>query len=232
MICPATIGLDQRENDFVTARIRAVAAYVGAPLQSEMPCKPNVQILFTADPRKSMRAVLKWAAESLGVAFPHQEDRALDASAGCMPFEGWYVTAGGGSTVLNRDPAMIGGIAIESLWPYVVPNSAHANGALRSILSAVFVIDINQAAGIPVRSIADYLSVLALTVIQSPDHCDPLPNILDLMSRSCASRDKPTGLTAGDLAFLKALYYHNTGIGPTLSRDDIEINMLKQFNRG
>jgi hypothetical protein len=66
-------------------------------------------------------------------------------------------------------------------------------------------------------------------VVQSPDHCDPLPSILDLMSSSCGTREKPTDVTAGDLAFLKALYYHNTGLGPTLSMDDIEINMMRQL---
>jgi len=65
--------------------------------------------------------------------------------------------------------------------------------------------------------------------VQTPDHCDPLPSILDLESSTCGAREKPTAITAGDLAFLKALYYHNTGIGPTLSRDDIQINMLRQF---
>jgi hypothetical protein len=69
----------------------------------------------------------------------------------------------------------------------------------------------------------------ALTVIQNPDYCDPLPSILDMRSSACASRDKPMSITAGDLAFLKALYYKNTGLGKTLSRDDIQIHMMKQF---
>jgi hypothetical protein len=67
--------------------------------------------------------------------------------------------------------------------------------------------------------------------VQSPDHCDPLPSILDLMSSSCGGRAAPTGMTAGDLAFLKALYYRNTGLGPSLSRDAIEENMMEQFKR-
>lgn len=36
-------------------------------------------------------------------------------------------------------------------------------------------------------------------------------------------------LTAGDLAFLKALHYQNTDIGPTLSREDIQLNMMRQL---
>jgi hypothetical protein len=71
--------------------------------------------------------------------------------------------------------------------------------------------------------------MLTLSVVQSPDHCDPLPSILDVMSSSCAGRVRPTALTAGDLAFLKALYYRNTGIGSSPSRDDIEFAMMREF---
>jgi hypothetical protein len=70
---------------------------------------------------------------------------------------------------------------------------------------------------------------LALSVIQSPDHCDPLPSILDLMSSNCGAREKPTAITAGDLAFLKALYYKNTGLGASMSRAAIYANMTRQL---
>jgi hypothetical protein len=67
--------------------------------------------------------------------------------------------------------------------------------------------------------------------VQTPDNCDPLPSILDMMSSSCGAREKPTAVTAGDLAFLKALYYRNTGLGRSLTRYEIQDNMLRQFNR-
>jgi hypothetical protein len=228
-ICPGTTGLQGGYNDFVSARVRAVAAFVGAPVQSDdLKCTPNVEIIFTQDPRAVMAAVQHWAARSLGTRFDHQMQKALDISDE-HALQGWYVTAGGGSTVLNRDPGLIGGIDLQALWPRVIPRSSHTNGANRSILSVVLVVDTNKAPGVGIVALADYAALAALTVIQNPDQCDPLPSILDLMSPACASRDKPTGLTAGDVAFLKALYYMNTGIGKTLSRDDIQLNMMKQF---
>jgi hypothetical protein len=66
-------------------------------------------------------------------------------------------------------------------------------------------------------------------VAQSPDHCDPLPSILDVMSPNCATQEKPTAITAGDLAFLKALYYRNTVYGPSPSRPEIEYSMTQQL---
>jgi hypothetical protein len=238
-VCPETIGLEKDYNEFVSARLRAVAAFVGAPVHLEAGCVPNVFIQFTTDPRKAYGAVLEAAAHVLGVGFPHQMERELDIS-GQHPIQGWYVTAGGGASVLNADPHFVGGVALAGLWPAVIPTSASGDrvgtrlvhGGGRSILAVFLMIDARKVAGDTIRSIADYLSVVALTAVQSPDHCDPLPSILDLMAASCSGREKPTAITAGDVAFLKALYYHNTGLGPTLSRDDIETNILQQFRRG
>jgi hypothetical protein len=231
-ICPGATGLDPGYNDFVAARVRAIAAFVGAPVRTDDPkCLPNVEIIFTQEPRGVMAAVQQWAARSLHVRFDHQMEKALDISDE-HAIQGWYATAGGGASVLNRDPGLIGGIALEALWPRVIPTSVHANGASRSILGVVLVIDSKKVAGITIGSIADYAALVGLTVIQNPDQCDPLPSILDIESPACAARDKPAGITAGDLAFLKALYYMNTGIGGTLSRDSIQANMMKQFRGG
>ena len=113
--------------------------------------------------------------------------------------------------------------------PYVIPTSAVGNGARSGIVGVILVIDTRQVAGYTIGSIADFAAMLALTVVQSPQQCDPLPSILDLMSPSCPAREQPAGVTAGDLAFLKGLYYHNTGLGSSLTRDEIERNMLQQF---
>jgi hypothetical protein len=231
-ICPVTVGLEQGYNDFVSARLRAVAGFVGAPVQPDgARCLPNVQVLFTTDPQKPMKSVQSWGANSLGVGFQHQMQKELAISSK-HAIQGWYVTAGGGASVLNRDPDLVGGLTLQALWPLVIPTSFHANDANRSILSVIVVIDTRKVAGATIGSIADYIAMIALTVAQNPDHCDPLPSILDMMSSTCGSREKPAGMTAGDLAFLKALYYHNTGLGRTLSRDDIEVNMMKQFRGG
>jgi hypothetical protein len=227
-ICPVTVGLDKGYNDFLTARMRALAAYVGAPLQDDPNCKDNVRILFTTDPEKLMGEVMNWAGRTLGVRYPHQTEKTL-AISGAHPIQGWYVTAGGGGSVLNRDIALIGHLDLLPVWPLVTNTGLHGAGRFGGIASVVIVVDTTKIAGYTIGTIADYVSMLVLSVVQTPDHCDPLPSILDLMSSACGAREKPAAITAADLAFLKALYYHNTGIGPTLSRDDIQINMVRQF---
>src|SRR6202041_1165634 len=93
----------------------------------------------------------------------------------------------------------------------------------------ILVVDTTKVAGYTIEALSDSLAMLSLSVAQSPDPCDPLPSILDLMSSSCGAREKPTAITAGDLAFLKALYYKNTGLGGSLSRFQIQDNMMQQF---
>jgi hypothetical protein len=139
---------------------------------------------------------------------------------------------GGGGSALNKDSGLVGGVDLEALWPLVIPTSMHGYDAWRGIRDVYLVIDTTKVAGATIGSIADYAAMVGLSFIQSPDHCDSLPSILDLMSPTCQSREKPAGITAGDLAFLKALYYHNTGLGRTLSRDEIQRNMLDQFKAG
>jgi hypothetical protein len=228
-VCPLTLGLDPGYNAFVSARLRALAAYVGAPVQPDLHCSDNVRIVFTTEPDKLMGEVLAHEATKLGVRYPHQIDKQLAVSSG-HAVQGWYLTAGGGGNILNVDAKLIHHVELLPLWPLVIQTGLNGGGCCYSgIVGAIFVIDTTKVAGYTIGSIADYVSMLALSMVESPDHCDALPSILDLMAPSCGAREKPTGITAGDLAFLKALYYHNTGLGRSLSRDEIQYNMTHQF---
>jgi hypothetical protein len=237
-ICPVTSGLDPGYNAFVTERLRALAAYAGAPLQSDPHCASNVQILFTNDPRKSMEDVEKWASVYLRPQGRYARKRRLLEYKGDHAIQGWYFVTTSGARVLNTDLALVG-LDVWPLWPQVTQNYVDvgatgtrvggSSGSGIGIGSVILIVDTSKVIGYTVGTIADYLSMLALSVVQSPDHCDSLPSILDLMSSGCGAREKPTATSVGDLAFLKALYYRNTGLGPSLSRDEIQDNMMGQF---
>jgi hypothetical protein len=237
-ICPVTEGLTPGYNAFVTARLRALAAYVGAPAESDPQCKSNVQILFTNNPQKKMDSVMKWAT---GPAFHNRYAggmRDLIAFRSDHAVQGWYMTTSGGSIVLNTEVELVG-LNVLPIWPqiaqkYIGSDSlgtrvGGGSGSGSGIGVVILVVDTTKVVGYTIGPIADYLAMLTLSVVQSPDHCDPLPSILDLMSSSCGTREMPTAITAGDLAFLKALYYKNTGLGPSLSRAAIDDNMMHQF---
>jgi hypothetical protein len=236
-VCPLTIGLNPEQDAFVTARLRELAAYVGAPVQSDPQCKNNVQMIFTNNPLGKMDDVTKWAT----VYFRNRYRggaRDLIAFRSDHAIQGWYMTTSGGDVVLNTDVEFVG-LSVLPVWPQITQHYA-ASGTLGTRLGGgsgsgtgigvvILVVDTTKVAGYTIGTIADYLAMLTLSVAESPDHCDPLPSILDLMASTCGTREIPKAITAGDLAFLKALYYRNTGLGPSLSRDAIQDNMMRQF---
>ncbi len=235
-ICQLTTGLDPAYNAFVTARIRELATAVGAPVSKDSNCKDNVEIVFTRFPGKIMAQLQKVASRSLGVRYLSRTNKQLEISA-THTIQGWYITSTGGDRILNTDANLLSGqLDLLALWPLVIQSGLPMNhggfsGSFSGIIGVVLVIDTTKITNYTIGPIADYLAVATLSLVQSPDHCDPLPSILDLMAASCANRERPTAVTAGDLAFLKELYYENTGLGPTLSRDDMRSNMLQQFKR-
>lgn len=225
-ICPATTGLSTNYNAFVTSRLRAVAEYVGAPVQSDSKCSDNVTVVFTDNPEQAMKGIVSWAQKYFQRNNHFQSIKRLIAYTSDHAIQGWYFTTHGGARASNTEIALLP-VSLLPIWPKIFPRND--GGDTNGIGAAVLIVDARKIEGTPIGAIADYLAVLSLSVIQSPDHCDPLPSILDLMSSSCGAREKPTAITAGDLAFLKALYYKNTVLGGSLSRADIEANMMDQF---
>jgi hypothetical protein len=225
-ICPLTVGLGADYNAFVTARLRALAAYVGAPVQSTPQCEDNVRIVFTAKPEEVMDDVVKWASVYFQRGGQFAEIRRLIEFSRDHTIQGWYLTTRGGSRSLNTEVGLLP-LNLLPIWPQIAPRTRgdDTNG----IGVVILVVDTNKVEGYAIGTIADYLAMLSLSVVQSPDHCDPLPSILDLLSSNCGARETPTAITAGDLAFLKALYYRNTGLGPSPSRSAIQDNMARQF---
>jgi hypothetical protein len=76
-------------DNYVTARIRAIAAAVGAPHDDSVKCKANVLILFVLDPEKQAQSLLKSESASLGFHYPSE---ANSFTVFNHPIQGWYVT--------------------------------------------------------------------------------------------------------------------------------------------
>lgn len=76
-----------------------------------------------------------------------------------------------------------------------------------------------------VGSLADYITLLALSQPASLDSCQELPSISNLLAKDCAS--VPGRITDGDLAFLQGLYKTPGGELLGSQRDHIEYEMKK-----
>lgn len=218
-ICPRTMGLDPAFNDFVSARIRAVAAYVGAPAATESRCAVNVVVIFTSKPRKVMEQAFRAGDLMRGV-----DMNALRPFSKTLDVSGQHTVQG-----LWRV-----GEQLRGLWQLVVlptgpGNRVRSPYAGPSIYNALLVINTQKLASSHIGTIADYLAFVTLSAAQNPDHCDQLPSILDLMSASCSQRPAPKTLTAADLAYLRAIYSRKGSFLDTPDEDEIEALMSQQL---
>jgi hypothetical protein len=224
-VCPVTLGLPQSFDDYISARIVQVAARVGAKTDTTGKCAPNIQVLFTDEPKAVVKALAdRTKGAILGMHYLHETPRLLEVT---HPIQGWYVT---GTRMIDDSDAPVANVepdgstqsSAESKMPRVdnayrnVPDRVTTGTRIpgeriSSILNVLIVADIRQVGGHEVGSIADYITMLALSEPRSLDDCNELPSILDLMATECDSRPKSDKLTDGDMAYLKGLYAADLG---------------------
>lgn len=209
-VCARAVGLPPDLDTFIAARIAAVAASVGAPAGAA-DCKPNIHIFFTDDPQTLITQVAQKYPYLLGFHYPHQTESVASVR---HSIEGWYETATQGAD---------GGVALDQPVRLNSADQDGLNGKLQSktppgragshlgdrrsslLVHVLIVADVHAVGGLQIRSISDYLALLVLSQTRQQDACGQLPSILDLLAPEC-DREKPTAVTASDLAFLRALY--------------------------
>ena len=240
-ICPLTRGLTDAMNAFVTARILAVAEAVGAPHQTSPNCKANVEILFTLEPQQVLDALVKKDSQLLGFHYPQQQKSLATVN---HPIQGWYVTSTRNYAGLEAidealpfSPVADGSVALQGKTmnagkvPPGKPGSRLTNLRTSQVVLALIVADAKKLDGMTIGSIADYLAMLTLSQARSSDACSQLPSIMDLMASGCGIDQKPDQMTAGDLAFLRALYAANLETPVEIESSNIENQMMREFTK-
>jgi hypothetical protein len=239
-ICPVTRGLADAMNAFVTARILAVAEVVGAPHQTSPNCKANVEILFTLEPQQLLDELVKKNSQLLGFHYPQQEKRLATVN---HPIQGWYGTStrnyAGLEVIDDAMPfsLMDGSVALQGKImnagkvPPGKPGSRLTNLRTSQVVLALIVVDAKKVEGMTIGSISDYLAMLTLSQARSSDTCSQLPSIMDLTAAGCGTDRKPDQMTAGDLAFLRALYAANLETPVEIEASNIENEMMREFSK-
>lgn len=234
-ICPLTQGLSPGFNDFVSARILAVAAAVGAPFQSAGQCtKHNVFIVFTAQPDKALHEIAQRDPRILGF---HYSQQTRDLEAIKRPIQGWYVTTTRGwhgeETIDDPEPLLPlpRDILEAGKHPAGLPGSRLSASISSAIVHVVVIADTSKLAGRAIGAVADYFAVLILAQAASPERCGTLPSILDMLVPNCGDNEKLSGVTAGDLAFLRALYKADLEAVLPVERGNIHNSMMRDFER-
>ena len=219
-ICPVTVGVRKEAVQFITARLKQVAALADAPVDTSPTCKPNIEIVFTTTPQGLMDNVRRKHQAFLGYAdTAAQRDRLAIVE---RPIQAWYTTATKdlrGSTQI--DSAFSNPVEVVVPDPYRNPpfttlyvrqgaktvTGGRLGDGMRSVLHHVIVVaDPTKLVEEEIGSVADYIALVALSQVQSLDKCQSLSSIVNLLPQGC---EKPAGLTVSDMGYLRGLYHMN-----------------------
>jgi hypothetical protein len=248
-ICPLTAGLGDKYAKYVSQRIRDVAAAVGAPVSADPGCKPNIEVVFTTVPQAFMDGVRKTGPAFLGY---HDSNSQADQMAKVrFPIQSWSVTESldvdGSAQVdsgqCNGMGTRINAFSVEQMpgeeGAAVVPiildlscarvmhwNGSRINNGFDSGFNNVLIVaEPAKLYDYEVGSLADYVTMLALSQPSGEQTCQDLPSISNLLVKGCASA--ATRITDGDLAFLKGLYHLPSGYGLGAQETAIRYQMEK-----
>lgn len=222
-VCPQTGGLTAPFDAFVTARVKAVAASVGAPLEKHpnrnFPCKTNLLIVFTTTPQALMDDVRKHHPQMLGFHYAAQAQRLATVS---HPIQAWYMT--------GTAPE---GAEVEIDDEFHRMPTGSAGSRLTSRISSQFmgvlvVIDAKRIVGHQIGAIADSAAMLSLAHASQVAGCSELPTVLDFLNPDCPATADPPGLSRYDIAYLKGLYSINPEERLSAQRSEIGSRILRE----
>ncbi len=251
-VCPVTQGLPEDLNAEISARVREIAAAVGAPVARER-CVPNLEIAFTGNPLGLMDLAKKRNFILVGDQNAQQGGRATGMT---HPIQSWYVTAtrsyalgaAGGSFAVagatGKGKVGMGSLGIDGgaagkavvddpLGPTTggQPGSRLDDTVSSEFANVLVIVDQAKIAGASTPAIADYVAVLGLSQVSDLDDCGSLPSILDLLSTGCSPARRPSSLTASDFAYLKALYGRDARMEATYSRGVLTNDVIETLGR-
>ena len=228
-ICPLVLGQNPHFTAFITQRIKYIALAAGARINTEASCKPNIEIIFTTTPQTLMDDVHKNHPLYLGYADSNAQLGTLATVT--RPVQAWYTTEtedwNGRRQVDSVLWLMPNGDPMFDVPNFASSGSRINEGGRSGFKHILIVIDSTKLAGQRIVPLADYISMLALTQLNSLDACQELPSIVSMLAAGC--EHATDGLTKYDLAYLQGLYRMWEWRGLMFQRNDIASTMADKL---
>jgi hypothetical protein len=245
-LCPQTSGLGDKYATYISQRIRDVAAAIGAPVDDDPACRPNIEVVFTTAPQDLIDNIAMTDPLYLGY---HQTRReAAELAKVRLPIQAWYTTLvqgnyehrpmgyGGGTVDVGKCP-VTGSVSFKTTnghdisIPCSAPGAATGNRAKDGLNSGFFNIlilaDPGKLSDYEVGSLADYIALLALSQPDALDTCETMLSISNLLAKNCGAA--ASKITDTDLAYLRALYKLPGGDLLVSQREYISRQMTKML---
>lgn len=239
-VCPVTVGLKPDFAKHISQRVRDVAAQVGAPVNADAACRPNIEIVFTTTPQGLADTIRKKHEAYLGYADnARQRDELAKVT---RPIQSWYLTAtqdlAGKTEVDGSRVAGAGGLRVPCFeavrcqggtQEIISGSPAHAmlttgsrglgDGLRSGFYHVIIAADPTKLLDHEIGNLADYIAMLALTQLSSLDVCQNLASVTSLLTPGCASSAQ--ALTVNDRSYLRGLYHMNPERGLSQQEDHI-----------
>jgi len=231
-ICIKAEGLRSEPLEFVVRRVKAVAAQVGAPVNSDPSCRENVEIGFASDPQSVMDHVRDKHINYLGLNNMGEAEKTARMT---RPIQAWYATVtidASGESQSDTPPRGAPQCWDPPLCRMMVSAPGHhatdtrvSDGIRTGFRNVIVLADRDRLANMEMGTLADYISFLVLSQPAALDDCVDLPSILNSLAPKCAAG---TGeFSATDIAYLTGLYQVNTDRFLADQKDQIIFQMKK-----
>jgi len=230
-ICPLTVGLPDRFDQYISQRILRFAVMAGAPrAPDDRPCRPNILVLATPQPQAILDFMSTKRPALLGAHYISQRQKIATMT---LPVQAWYSTATEdfrGFIVADLPSRALGYGVMGGGFPSLYVSGSRTGDGLKSeFTTAVIIVDTRKIGGQEIGPLADYIAMLALSQGQSYDTCQDVPTINNLMAANCDADLKPSALTDIDVTYLRGLYKMDAGRSFLGQRGSIAFEMRKEL---
>jgi hypothetical protein len=229
-VCPLVAGLPRNWGEFILARISEAARAARAPLAGSS-CRANLFVIATGHPDLVVKT---WLARDPQIETHEGIEPARSLLESTRPVRVWYNTvrscggaiSTGAVAAAELNSTMGSSNPSGTLGPSYCQNGIDtplSYGDVRSIYSAIVIVDTNRLKQVTIGQLADYVSLVGLVNVRPDTDGEGVPTILRLFR----DPNPPRELTPWDQALLYSLY--NTNQSGKLQLTDMEVTMVRRI---
>ncbi len=198
-VCFNVYGLSPLAKYQIERRMKDIAHQVGALVDGQDDCAPNILIAFTPEPKATLESIVKvrpWLVPGLGMIRSRTRES--------LPIQAWYsiaLTGKGGRPALvydgyDEEPRIFAAASLNRL----------GSGLSSQIMAVTMVVDTKAIMGMNLLTLADHFALMTLVQARATARCRDFPTIANLMTKTCDPSNTAQTITDKDIALLTAHY--------------------------
>jgi hypothetical protein len=221
-ICPLVAGLSRDKGEVMLARISESARAAAAALGPEN-CRPNFYIVVTSEPNRLLK---KWVKRDKRMFDERYGMRAFNRFLhSTRPVRVWF----NAEFVEDGSGAPMPADSLDGVNFFPVNRNPRGSrlqyDEVRSITTAIVIVDVTQLEGVNFGQLADFVTLLGLAEVDQDKDYASVPTILSLFKNR--ERAPNEGMSPWDKAFLKALY--SSEQDSVMQTSEMSTSMLKSL---